>query len=239
MRASNTTGTLRVATLRGLSRSTARSPALRPIFVGAVEVGGMQRRGEIVILLHAGAAAGDRRHRDRMPRAERGAAKAVARHQHHAADAGRGRRAAGFGDASDAQARRLRLRARAVPARSTPGMSGSSRSRSGNLRASKAGSARPANLSSGAARAMATARSAKRIETVGFDVVGRDRPPACGRPGHAGPHRRLRSAAIPRPRRRAPRPTARPSARRPRRPHRRRRAVRPPTRRSARSTRAD
>ncbi len=43
---------------------------------------------------------------------------------------------------------------------STPGMSGSSRSRSGKLVASNAGSARPANLSSGAARAMATARSA-------------------------------------------------------------------------------
>jgi hypothetical protein len=33
-RGSNTTGTLRVATLRGLSRATARSPALRPIFSG-------------------------------------------------------------------------------------------------------------------------------------------------------------------------------------------------------------
>ena len=33
-RGSNTTGTLRVDTLRGLSRSTARSPAVRPIFSG-------------------------------------------------------------------------------------------------------------------------------------------------------------------------------------------------------------
>ena len=44
--------------------------------------------------------------------------------------------------------------------RSTLGMSGSSRSRSGNSRASSAGSASPANLSSGATRAMAMARSA-------------------------------------------------------------------------------
>ena len=34
MRGSNTTGTLRVETLRGLSRSMARSPAVRPIFSG-------------------------------------------------------------------------------------------------------------------------------------------------------------------------------------------------------------
>ena len=33
-RGSNTTGTLRVETLRGLSRAMARSPALRPIFSG-------------------------------------------------------------------------------------------------------------------------------------------------------------------------------------------------------------
>ena len=43
-RGSNTTGTLRVVTLRGLSRATARSPALRPIFSGAFQIGGVQRR---------------------------------------------------------------------------------------------------------------------------------------------------------------------------------------------------
>src|SRR5215472_7204624 len=65
---------------------------------GAGEIGGVQCGGIIVILLHRRAAAGDRRHRDRMPRTDRGAMETVARHQHHAAYSGRRRRAAGFGN---------------------------------------------------------------------------------------------------------------------------------------------
>ena len=76
---------------------------------GGFEVGGMQRRGVIVILLHAGAVAGDRRHGNGMPRADGGAVKAVARHQHHAADPGRGRGAARFGDAGNAEPGRFGL----------------------------------------------------------------------------------------------------------------------------------
>ena len=108
---------------------------------------------------------------------------------------------------------------------STDGMSGSSRSRSGNAWASSAGSARPANLSSGAARAMATARSASASSHRSADRWSRS-PPACGRPARANRHRRLRSAAIPRPRRHAHRPTARSNARQRHRPCRRRRGAR-------------
>ena len=100
-RGSNTTGTLRVVTLRGLSRSTARSPAVRPIFSGAFQIGGVAHARIIVVALHAGAFAGDRGHRDAVAGAEIGAAKAVAGHQHHAADAGRGGGAARLGDALD------------------------------------------------------------------------------------------------------------------------------------------
>ena len=85
--------------------------------------------------------------------------------------------------------------------------SGSSRSRSGMSRASCAGSARPANGSSGATRAMATARSAS-CGDVASDVVGGHHRLAATRRRRAGRHRRLRSARIPRPRRRAPRPTS-------------------------------
>ena len=94
------------ARIEPLDRARAGAP---PDLVGGFEIAGVERRGEIVILLHAGALAGDRRHRHRMPRAERGAAKAVARHQHHAADAGRGRGAAGFAYAFDAERGFLRL----------------------------------------------------------------------------------------------------------------------------------
>ena len=76
---------------------------------GGLEVGGMQRRGVIVILLHAGAVAGDRGHGNGMPRADGGAVKAVARHQHHAADPGRRRGAARFGDAGNAEPGRFGL----------------------------------------------------------------------------------------------------------------------------------
>ena len=160
-RGSNTTGTLRVATLRGLSRSTARSPAVRPIVSGGVEIGGVQRRGEIVVALHAGAFAGDRRHRQAVARAEIGAVKAVAGHQHHAADAGRGRGAAGFGDARDRERRRSRRACALLRARATVGHFADRADRGRECsRAAAPGSASPANGSSGATRAIATARSA-------------------------------------------------------------------------------
>ena len=59
-----------------------------PDLVRRFEVTRVQRGGEIVVALHAGALARDRHHRDRVARARIGAAKAVARDQHHAADAG-------------------------------------------------------------------------------------------------------------------------------------------------------
>jgi hypothetical protein len=91
MRVSNTTGTRRVATLR------------------AFEVGGVQRRGEIVVGFHAGAFSGDGRHRNAVARADRGTLKAAARDQHSAADAGGGRRATGLGDARDGKTCSFRL----------------------------------------------------------------------------------------------------------------------------------
>ena len=84
----------------------------------------------------------------------------MARHQHHAADSGRRRRAAGFGHALDGESRRPRLRSARRSSSAVEGISGSSRSRSGNR--SPAAQDRRARryLSSGATRAMATARSA-------------------------------------------------------------------------------
>jgi len=61
----------------------------------------VSRRGEIVVALHPGAFAGDRLDRYAVPGAEIGAAKTLAGHQYHAADARRGGGAAGFGDAVD------------------------------------------------------------------------------------------------------------------------------------------
>ena len=88
------------------------------------------------------------------------AVKAVARHQHQAADAGRGRSAARFADAGAPPGRRPPPRGRAVPARRRRACRDrADRARAGSC-ASSAGSARPAKRSSGAARAMATARSA-------------------------------------------------------------------------------
>ena len=107
MRGSNTIGTRRVSTLRGLSRFIARSPALRPIFSGGFQVGGMQRRGEVVVALHPGAFAGDRHRGDRVARAHIGAAKTMARRQHDAADTGRRARPARFGHAFHAERRLL------------------------------------------------------------------------------------------------------------------------------------
>ena len=62
-RRSNTTGTRLVSTLRGLSRSTVRSPAVRPTFSGESRSAPCRRGGIIVVALHGGALAGDRRHR--------------------------------------------------------------------------------------------------------------------------------------------------------------------------------
>ena len=61
----------------------------------------MNRRGVIIIPLHRGPLAGNCSHRHALARAEIGAAEAVARHQHHAADAGRSGGAARGGDAPD------------------------------------------------------------------------------------------------------------------------------------------
>ena len=79
-----------------------------PDFFRALQIGRMQRGRIIVIALHAGALAGDRRHRQRVTRAEIGAVKAVAGDQHHAADARRSGRAARLGDAFNGESRTFR-----------------------------------------------------------------------------------------------------------------------------------
>src|SRR5258707_15894683 len=66
--------------------------------LGWMEFGAVERGEIVVVALHRGALAGDCRHRYALARAEVGAAKTVARHQHHPADAGRGRGAARFGN---------------------------------------------------------------------------------------------------------------------------------------------
>ena len=98
-----------VDTLRGLTRLTVRSPAIVPTCCRRIEIGRMRLGGEFVVALHAGAFAGDRHHRERMPRAEIGARETVARDQHHAADTGRGRGAAGLGHALDRKPGRFGL----------------------------------------------------------------------------------------------------------------------------------
>ena len=75
-----------------------------------LEIGAVARRGEIVVAFHAGAFAGDRLDRHAVARSEIGAAKSAARHQHHAADAGGSRGAAGLGDAFDRDRGALRGR---------------------------------------------------------------------------------------------------------------------------------
>src|SRR5258707_11406007 len=75
--------------------------------LGWMEFGAVERGEIVVVALHRGALAGDCRHRYALARAEVGAAKTVARHQHHPADAGRGRGAARFGDALDRKPRAL------------------------------------------------------------------------------------------------------------------------------------
>ena len=95
-----------------LARIGARHGALARLAADAFgrrEVGGMRRRGEIVVALHAGAFAGDRGHRDAVAGAQVRAVEAGRGHQHHAADAARGRRAAGLGHALDRKARSFGL----------------------------------------------------------------------------------------------------------------------------------
>ena len=72
---------------------------------GRSEIGRMRRRREVVVALHAGAFAGNRRHRDTLARSQIRAVETGRGHQHHAADAARGRRTAGFGHALDRKAR--------------------------------------------------------------------------------------------------------------------------------------
>ena len=129
-------------------------------FLRAFQIGGVPHARIIVIALHAGAFAGDRGHRQAVAGAEIGAAKAVAGHQHHAADAGRGGGAARLGDALDRERRPLRRRAPwSRAARPWAGRDRSGRDRENRAPAAPS-SASPAYLSSGAARAIATARSA-------------------------------------------------------------------------------
>ena len=74
-----------------LARIGARHRALARLAADAFgrrEIGGMRRRGEIVVALHAGAVAGYRGHRDALARAQIGAVETGRGHQHHAADAG-------------------------------------------------------------------------------------------------------------------------------------------------------
>ena len=98
---------------------------------------------------------------DAVARAEIGAAKAVAGHQHHAADAGRRRCAARFGDAFDGERRRLRRRARAASSTATSGRSRIEQVEVGKVvRQQRRDRRGPAKWSSGATRAIATARSA-------------------------------------------------------------------------------
>ena len=94
-----------------------------PDFLRALQIGGVQHARIIVIALHAGAFAGDRGHRQAVARAEIGPAEAVTGHQHHAADAGRSRGAARFGDALDRERRPLRRRARFASSCATVGRS--------------------------------------------------------------------------------------------------------------------
>ena len=88
-----------------LDRALARAAA-DPL--GTIEIGGMQRRGEVIVALHRSALARDRRHREAMVRGQIGAPKAAARRQHHPADAGGGRGALRLGDALHGEAGRFR-----------------------------------------------------------------------------------------------------------------------------------
>ena len=146
-------------------------------------------------------------------------------HQHHAADAARGGRAARFGHALDRKARRFRLRRR--PPRVRP--SWELRGRADRDRRTHAPAARDRRdrHSSGATRAIATARSASLampspemslVETTA--CAARPDPQSdiiafesvwIPRPGHHA-LRRLAKRRVPQPRRRRPRPRlARPS----------------------------
>ena len=134
----------------------------------------MRRRGEIVVALHAGAVADDRRHRDALARAQIGAVEAGAGHQHHAADAGRGRCAAGFASRPSPRAPPLRLRPRGARARPSTAPRGSSRSRSGKSRASSDGIGEPDIFVVGRNARHRHRALGKLRNAVAADVVGRD-----------------------------------------------------------------
>ena len=141
-------------------------------------------------------------------------------------------------DALDRKRRPASARARHGPRALRPS---ADRGRSGRDRGNRAPAAlgRRARryLSSGAARAIATARSASAARRRRSGRWWRPPPAAC-RPARAGRVVAFGALAIPRPRRRAPRPTATPSAPPPRRRRRRRPRARPrPAARRARSAR--
>jgi hypothetical protein len=69
----------------------------------------VQRRGEVVVALHAGAVAGDGRHGDAVTRSDRRAVEAMACHQHQSTDTGGGGGAARLGDASNGETGGFRL----------------------------------------------------------------------------------------------------------------------------------
>ena len=185
----------------------------------------MQRAGEVVVGFHRGAFARDRRHRHAVAGREIGAVKAVAGHQHHAADAGRRRRAFRLAHALDRERRRLGAHARAPPARATDGNSGSSRSSSGCVRASSVCIGKAGELVLGRDLGHRDRALGERRDVAG-DVVGRDHRRAAADEHAQARRRRFRSAPTPRPRLRARRPTATSSAPRPHRRHRRRRGAR-------------
>ena len=143
------------ARLEPLDGAFARRAADR---LRAVEIGGVAHVRIVVVALHAGAFAGDGRDGEPVAGAEIGAAKTVARHQHHAADSGGGGGAAGLGHAAHAQRsffRRARELFQIADARQCAVDQVEIRKFACELPFSAAS---PANLSSGATRAIATAR---------------------------------------------------------------------------------
>jgi hypothetical protein len=68
---------------------------------GRIEIGAVDHRGIVVVALHRGALARDRHRHHALAGAQIGAVKALAGHQHHAADPGRRRRPARLAHALD------------------------------------------------------------------------------------------------------------------------------------------
>ena len=136
------------------------------------EVAQVQRRGKIVIAFHRGALARDRAHRQAVARAEIGAGKAVARHQHHAADAGGGAGAVRLGDAFDRKTgalRPLRHGFERADGRAFADRSGRDREWSAPVGPA---SARPANRSSGVAARHRHGALGQRRHALARDVIG-------------------------------------------------------------------